>query len=136
MKKLFLILVFSGLFITNSFADNDEASDYCRIEGTANDYVEATAYVEADNGKINGYVIISNSSSKPLMSYRLVVTAERVRTYYHGELTWETGTMFDSTCHVRCEPYSNTRVDLSTLNTFGGYVRGVTVSIGNPTCAK
>ena len=136
MKKIILMFIVSVLFVATAFADEGSSSSSCRIAGTANDYVEATAYITANNGKVEGYVLISNSSSKPLMSYRLVVKVDKVVTYYYGQLNWKTETMCDQTFHTRCEPYSNTRIDLSPIRTHAGYVKNVTVYINNPTCGN
>lgn len=133
MKKLLLMFTLLCACITIN-AGTDSGSGSCIIRGTSNDYVEATAYLTASNGEISGYVNISNSSSKPLMSYRLTVTAEVVTVYSHGNLTWTTKTFCDQTYHKKCEPYSDTSIELKTLSGHAGYVRNVRVSISNPTC--
>ena len=136
MKKIILMFIVSVLFVATAFADEVSSSSSCRIAGTANDYVEATAYITANNGKVEGYVLVSNSSSKPLMSYRLIVNVDKVVTYSYGELNWRTETMCDKTFHIKCEPYSNTKIDLSPSRTHAGYVKNATVSINNPTCGN
>ena len=130
------MVIVSVLSVATAFADEASSSGSCKIAGTANDYVEATAYVTAEDGMVNGYVLISNSSSKPLMSYRLVVKVDKVSLYYYGELKWKTETMCDQTYHVKCDPYTNTRIDLPSIKTHAGYVKNVTVSIGNSTCGN
>ena len=134
MKKFLFLLI--GLFYTTfAFADKYDATKSCRIEGTTNDYVEATVYVTTTvQGNISGYVIISNSSSKPLMSYKIVVTAEKSTKYHTGE-EYTPITLHSATHHKKCDPYSEATIEFTcNQKTYGGHLKNLNLSITNPVC--
>lgn len=136
MKKFLLILI-GFFYATFAFADNYRATNSCRIAGTTNDYVEATVYVTTTaHGKISGYVMISNSSSKPLMSYKIVVTAKKSTKYHTGE-EYTPLTLHNETHHKKCEPYSNTTIEFTCdKSTYGGHLKDLEVEITNPVCNR
>lgn len=126
IRKILFAIVVAVFSSMATFAE--EGSGSCKVQGTDNDYVEATAYLHNVGNKIEGSVTISNSSSKPLMSYRLEVTAEVL---WHG---WKQTTLLSSTMHKKCEPYMSTEIPLTSVN--GTEVRNVQVKISNATCSN
>lgn len=131
-KKLFLAISLAIFSLGISYAE--EGTGSCLVRGTANDYVEATAYLNVVDGYVKGNAVISNSASKPLMSYKLTVTADVMisKNYYTGEEHWQNITFFSSNCHQECEAYKSTSIDLKSAQ--GLKVKDVRVSISNATC--
>ncbi len=135
MKKIIILTCLLLVSIFPVFAE--EGSGYCKIAGTANDYVEATAYLDAVGGdNISGNIVISNSSSKPLMSVRINVTAE-VYVFILGKngeknrSEWRQVTIYDSNYTKQIAAYSNGAIPVTIK---GSQIRNIRVSVNNPTC--
>ncbi len=119
MKKLLIAVVIFLCATFSAFADEGRGS--CVINGTANDYVEVTAY---SDGGGKGNFVIANSASKPLMSVYIVITAETSNgatvTLYRGNFT------------EKVEPYQSRNVDFTYPNYSG--IHNIKVEVSNPTC--
>lgn len=124
--KMFLLTIILFLCATfYSFADEGRGS--CIVNGTDNDYVEVTAY---SNGGGTGNFVIANSSSKPLMSVYVVITAE-VR---KGTTNiYESKTLYRGNFTEKVESYQSRNVEFTYSNDYK-VIRNISVQVSNPTC--
>lgn len=134
MKRILFLICFITCLYCNISAEQN--AGYCKIAGTINDYVQATANLNAiGGGTISGNIIISNSSSKPLMSLHIYVTAE-VETFVldsrngnHNE--WNTVTIYNSYYTKKIPAYSSESINVSCD---GNKIRNISVTVSNATC--
>lgn len=132
MKKIILSIIAVIGVMLNTFADGESTS--CKIPGT-NDYVEVTAYAD-ENG--NGSYIISNGSSRPLVSLRVTITAE-VSDVYNWGAQWTTRTIYSQNYTEVVPPYQSVSVPFTfkaprIKKSNGGGIGALTITIGNPSC--
>lgn len=125
MKKWVLTIFLSAGIAFTSLADEGRGS--CVVNGTADDYVEVTAYSE---GKGSGSFVIANSASKPLMSLYIVITAEVTKV---GSNTYEPKTLYRGNYIGKVDSYSSQKVDFTYSGTYSN-IRNIAVSVDNPTC--
>ena len=123
MKGFFLTTIL--YFTTTILLFADEGRGSCIVNGTSNDYVEVTAY--SDGGGKGNYVI-ANSSSKPLMSVYVVITAEVKR----GAI-YELKTLYRGNYTDKVESYQSRNVDFTYPSDYK-VVRNISVEVSNPTC--
>lgn len=123
MKNIFCtaLLLFGIAF--GAYADEGRGS--CIISGTDNDYVEVTAY---SDGKGSGNFVIANSSSKPLMSVYVTITAEVAKTN-----VYETKILYQGNYTGKVESYSSKNVDFTYSGSYNK-IRNISVTVNNPTC--
>lgn len=125
MKKVFFATILYFGLISSAFADEGRGS--CIVSGTDNDYVEVTAY---SNGGGTGNFVIANSSSKPLMSVYVVITAE-VRKGISN--IYESKTLYRGNFTEKVEPYQS-RTENFTYSEDYKVIRNISVEVSNPTC--
>lgn len=125
MKKVFLAIILCVSAIFSTFADEGRGS--CIVSGTDNDYVEVTAY---SNGGGTGNFVIANSSSKPLMSVYIIITAEVKKGYSD---MYESKTLYRGNFTDKVEPYQS-RTENFTYSKDYKVIRNISVEVSNPTC--
>lgn len=137
MKKFLIIILFLGGFFSFSlYAEEGRGS--CIIAGTANDYVEVTAYISPDGaGNLTGNLVVVNSSSKPLMSVYIKVIADiasKVGEYVNAHSVRNGATIYE--CNYipnnAIAAYSSASIPVS----ISGYevISNIQVVVNNPTC--
>lgn len=125
MKKSFLTaLLFLGIAY---YSSADEGRGSCIVNGTANDYIEVTAY---SDGGGKGNFVIANSASKPLMSVYVVITAEVKR---GATNIYESKTIYRGNFSEKVEPYQSRNVDFTYSSDYK-VIRNISVEVSNPTC--
>lgn len=104
----------------------DEGRGSCVVNGTDNDYVEVTAY---SDGGGKGNFVIANSSSKPLMSVYVVITAD-VKGMTNA---YESKTLYRGNFTEKVEPYQSRNVVFAYPSNYR-VIRNISVKVSNPTC--
>lgn len=127
MKKFLLFLILFVGIVFAAYADEGRGS--CIVKGTQNDYVEVTAY---SDGKGQGNFVISNSSSKPLVSVYIRVTADVEHKTVQGR--YENIILFSGNYTEGVEPYQSKNVLFSFPA--GRGIRNISVEVNNPTCVS
>ena len=125
MKRFLSLLLICFCASIKLFADEGRGS--CIINGTENDYVEVTVF-SAGGG--SGNYVIANSSSKPLMSVYIDITADVKKP---GTNTYETKTLYSGNYTEKIEPYQSKSVDFTYPNSYKD-IRNIVARVSNPTC--
>lgn len=132
MRNLILfVLIFVGFM-----AHSEEATSSCMIGNSNTEYVSATAYTsKVSTSQATAYVVIANSSNKPLSSLYITVTAEKCM-LVNNEAQWTEVTLYSSNKYFSpaIAPNSTTRVDCSNVSSYNGALRNINISIENPSC--
>lgn len=129
MKKFVITAIAIFGLIFNLFADSGRG--HCKIQGT-NDYVEVTAYASKDG---TGSFVISNGSSRPLVSAYIVITAECGYMYKDGEVFWNTQTIYSGNYTDGVNAYQSKSIDFNFNGQRSHYgLRNISVSVSNPSC--
>lgn len=124
MKKFFVIIAI--LFASTAIVLAEEGEGSCKINGTANDYVNVTAYTDGD-GK--GNFVIANSSSKPLMSLKIEIIAT--------DINGKEVTIYNKNYNAKkVEPYQSHNVEFTYPKLYNSKVKNITVKISNATCVN
>ena len=128
MKKALIILAIMACLINGINAEEG----YCKVPGT-NDYVQVTLNTvptSNKNGDITDKFVVINSSSRPLVSARVIITAEITTTYGQGDF-WNNVTLYDD--HVyNIGQFSSKPVEFSLKQYIK--IRNINVQVENPSC--
>ena len=138
MKNFILFLMLCVTLVINA----EEATTSCMVGNSNTDYVSATAYT-AKNGNLGtAYVTVANSSNKPLVSLMVTVTAEKCELRWNKKQTaseevWTPITLLSENIYFSpaISPNSQSkRINCRSVNSYGGKLKNIDISIGNPSC--
>lgn len=138
MKKL--LFLFAMMLSIASSAIHAESTASCMVGNSNTEYVQVTVYPKRVNSSTAGATIkIVNASNKPLISLNITITGETStmgKEEFNKE-SWTTRTLFSSNLIFDSfiAPNSTSTIDCpTTLNSYGGQIRNLEVTIGNPSC--